>query len=367
MLGFEGRGMAEDKVKWREIFDELQKSLRDGVYPQGVPLPSEGALGRKYKVSRITVVKVMDELVKKGLVWRKRGAGTFATKIARKESGRLGLIAPSLSFGEIFPLICQSLTRFAQQDGYTFLLGDISSSRPDRRAHEACKVARTFVAQKVAGVIFQPLAFLKTPERVTREIIAMFNEADIPVVLLDRDISQSAAPHDFVGIDNLNAGRELGVHLLEKGAKRVYFLMRPNCASVIRDRLDGVMSALGESRPKGNVIIAEPSDSKALAEWFTKRNRPDAVVCESDYVAAQLRNTLTKFKLSVPKDVMLAGFDDVRCAVSATPPLTTVHQPCEDIARVAYQTLRDRMRDPTLPPRRILLSAPLVVRESTAR
>ena len=361
--------MAEEKnkIKYREIFEDLQKKLRDGDYPQGVPLPSEEALGRKYNVSRITAVRAMDELVKKGLVWRKRGAGTFATKIARKESGRLGLIVPSLSFGEIFPPICQSLTRFAQQDGYTFLLGDISSSRPDRRAHEACKVARTFVEQKVAGVIFQPLAFLKTPERVTREIITMFNEADIPVVLVDRDIPQSAAPHDFVGIDNLNAGRELGVHLLEKGAKRIHFLMRPNCASVIRDRLDGVMSAIGENRPKGNVIIAEPSDSKTLAEWFTKRNRPDAVVCESDYVAAQLRNTLTKFKLSVPKDVMLAGFDDVRCAVSATPPLTTVHQPCEDIARVAYQTLRDRMRDPTLPPRRILLSAPLVVRESTAR
>ena len=212
----------KNKIKYREIFEDLQKKLRDGDYPQGVPLPSEEALGRKYNVSRITAVRAMDELVKKGLVWRKRGAGTFATKIARKESGRLGLIVPSLSFGEIFPPICQSLTRFAQQDGYTFLLGDISSSRPD------------------------------------------------------------------------------------------------------------------------------------------------AVVCESDYVAAQLRNTLTKFKLSVPTDVMLAGFDDVRCAVSATPPLTTVHQPCADIARVAYQTLRDRMRDSSLPPRRILLSAPLVIRDSTS-
>ena len=195
----------------------------------------------------------------------------------------------------------------------------------------------------------------------------MFGEADIPVVLVDRDIPQSAAPHDFVGIDNLNAGRELGAHLLERGAKRVHFLMRPNCAAVIRDRMDGVMSVLDGSRPKERVIVAEPSDARSLVKWFAKRSRPDAVVCESDYVAAQLRNTLTKFKLSVPKDVMLAGFDDVRCAVSATPPLTTVHQPCADIARIAYQTLRDRMRDSTLPPRRILLPAPLVIRESTAR
>ena len=88
---------------------------------------------------------------------------------------------------------------------------------------------------------------------------------------------------------------------------------------------------------------------------------------ESDYVPAQLNNTLVSFGLSVPKDVMLAGFDDVRCAVSATPNLTTVHQPCEDIARVAYQALRDPVRDATLPSRRSLLPAPLVVRDSTRR
>ena len=357
----------EKKLKWFEIFEKLQKDLRDGVYPQGVPLPSEESLVRKYGVSRITAVRAMEELRKKGLVWRKRGSGTFATKIARAECGRLGLIVPSLSFGEIFPPICQALTRFAQKDGYSFVLGDISAQSPEQRAHEACKVARTFVEQKVAGAIFQPLAFLKTPDRMTKEIITLFNEAEIPVVLVDRDIPQEAAQHDFVGIDNLSAGRAIGRHLQEKGAKRVHFLMRPNCASVIRDRLDGVASALGEKWNKANVIVAEPSDVKTLEPWFTKRNRPDAVVCESDYVAARLNNTLVKFGLSVPKDVLLAGFDDVRCAVSATPPLTTVHQPCADIARVAYQTLRDRMRDSTLPARRILLPAPLVVRDSTAR
>ena len=143
--------------------------------------------------------------------------------------------------------------------------------------------------------------------------------------------------------------------------------MRPNCASVIRDRYEGVMSALGERMSRKFVIVAEPNDHAALKPWFEKKSRPDAVVCESDYVAAQLNNTLLSFGLSVPKDVMLAGFDDVRCAVSATPSLTTVRQPCEDIARMAYQVLRERLRDSTLPNRRILLPAPLVIRDSTLR
>ena len=359
-----------DTSKYRQIFEDLQKAIRDGQYPKGVPLPSEEALVRRYDVSRITAANAMAELVKRGLVYRRRGSGTFATRKARHDSGRLGLIMPSLSLGEIFPLICQEIVQCAQSDGYSTLIGDTSASSPEARARKAAKVARAFVQQGVAGVILQPLAFLASPERVTREIISLFDRAEVPVVLIDRDIDAISGPvrHDFVGIDNFAAGRTLCVHLLECGAKRVHFLMRPNCASIIRDRLDGVASVLGERRPKNMAIVAEPDDAKALSKFFrAKRGRPDAVVCESDYVAAVFRNTLAKLGVSVPQDVMLVGFDDVRFAVTSAPTLTTVHQPCADIAHIAYNTLRERIADSGLPPRRILLPAPLVVRESSGK
>ena len=109
--------MTEDTAKYRKIFEHLRSAIRDGRYPRGVALPSEESLVRKYKVSRITAVRAMDELVKCGLVYRRRGSGTFATKTANTEAGRLGLIMPSLAFGEVFPRICQGLMRCAQGDG----------------------------------------------------------------------------------------------------------------------------------------------------------------------------------------------------------------------------------------------------------
>ena len=358
----------KETAKYRKIFEALRKDIRDGRYPDGVPLPSEETIVRKHGVSRITAVRAMDELVKCGLVYRKRGSGTFATRTARQESGRLGLIMPSLAFGEVFPRMCQALMRCAQDDGYSLVLGDVSASSPSKRAHEAVKVARSFVQQRVAGVVLQPLAFLKTAERATHEMLSLFESAGIPVVLIDRDIDMGNDPvrHDVAGIDSFSAGRALGEHLLAQGAKRVRFLMRPNCATVIRDRLDGVASAIGMGGDDV-AIVAEPNDVGAIGRVFGKRTHPDAVICESDYVAAVFRNTLDKLGLFVPKDVMLAGFDDVRCAVTTSPQLTTIHQPCEDIALVAYRALRDRILNPSLPPRRILVPAPLVARESTSR
>ncbi len=116
-------------------------------------------------------------------------------------------------------------------------------------------------------------------------------------------------------------------------------------------------------------IAGQEAEYRILGVFAEERlpELPDAFVCGNDKTAARLRQTLARLGRKVPEEIMLAGFDDVRCAVTMLPPLTTVHQPCEDIALVAYRALRERMRDPSLPPRRILVPAPLVVRESTHR
>jgi len=61
----------------------------------------------------------------------------------------------------------------------------------------------------------------------------------------------------------------------------------------------------------------------------------------------------------------VAGFDDVRVAARMRPPLTSVRQPCFEIANIAFKTLLERMADSKLPPREILLDTTLVVRKST--
>ena len=77
--------------------------------------------------------------------------------------------------------------------------------------------------------------------------------------------------------------------------------------------------------------------------------------------------TLKRLKVRVPADVMVTGFDDVKLAGKTTPPLTTIRQPCFDLATTAFQVLLERIGNPGLPPRQILLDAPLVVRKSTGK
>ena len=64
------------------------------------------------------------------------------------------------------------------------------------------------------------------------------------------------------------------------------------------------------------------------------------------------------------KYLRLVGFDDVRFATLLTVPLTTVQQPCRDIALTAFHAMKERMAVPALPARSMLLTPHVMVRES---
>jgi DNA-binding LacI/PurR family transcriptional regulator len=68
--------------------------------------------------------------------------------------------------------------------------------------------------------------------------------------------------------------------------------------------------------------------------------------------------------INVPKDVCLVGFENVCFASLLTIPLTTMEQPCRDIAITAFNALRERIKNPTLSPRTLMLTPQITVRET---
>lgn len=62
---------------YHQICEQLQSRIREGVYRPGQMIPSETELAKSYGVGRPTVRQAMDLLVQRGLIQRKRGAGTF--------------------------------------------------------------------------------------------------------------------------------------------------------------------------------------------------------------------------------------------------------------------------------------------------
>jgi DNA-binding LacI/PurR family transcriptional regulator len=195
------------------------------------------------------------------------------------------------------------------------------------------------------------------------------DEAQIPVVLLDRDVAQFPlrSKYDVVGIDNIRAGYMLAEHLLLSGSRRVAFLARPYSAPTVEARIAGYQMAVRTHLGTGAeplVKWGDPSDVAGVRD-FLDRAKPDAMICANDYTAAQLLTTLNNLGIQVPSQVRVAGIDDVKYARLLRTPLTTIHQPCQDLGATALFAMLNRIANPTAPSRDFLVDFKLVVRKST--
>jgi len=362
------RAMAEMSTqKYLSISRELRDNIVSGKYDSAHPFPSETALMRRFGASRHTVLRALRELQSQGLVKRRQGAGTFLTRKAR-ETRRLALVIHGSAYCEIFSPIAREVSHLCQARGYTLLLGDIEFPDPRKRAARVLELVREYVKQGVDGVIFQPIELLNDARSLNEEVCSIFDAAEVPVVLLDSDITPSPgrSKYDLAGINHFEAGRRLADHLRAVGARRVAYLMQANRAPCVQDRWLGLKFGCEGLPLAAKPLLAEPDDLSAVRA-FLRRNRPDAIACYNDRQAAVLVQTLGTLGKKVPSDVLVAGFDDVSIARLLTPPLTSIHQPCDQIAAAAFTRLLARMANPKLPPQEIFVFAPLVARASSVR
>ena len=359
---------AVSQTKFSAVFAELRGNILGGHYAEE-KFPSERVLMKRFEVSRTLMRQVLARLKVEGLLASRQGHGTFIPTNAKRMSEHLGIIIPGVGREEIFSPICRQMISYSERKGFTPIFADLAEGSPHERRKSVDAAVKDLIAAHVAAVVYQPVDFLEDSPEINAMFLERFREAEIPVVLLDYDFvpRPDRSSFDLVCIDNYNAGWRLGRHVVEKGARRIAFLMRDNWAFSVIDRRDGIRAAAEETGAGFEVTNVEPDDVEGVMALLRRRAAPDAVVCGNDQLAFALLNTLRSAGVKVPEDVMVAGFDDVRLAVRTSPPLTTVHQPCASIARTLFETLQSRIKDFNADSRSVLFNAPLVVRESTLR
>jgi DNA-binding LacI/PurR family transcriptional regulator len=363
-------------LKHHAVSRQLAAEINSGQRRPGARLPSEIQLVKQFGVSRPTVGRAMRDLLEQGLVTRRAGSGTYVrnprdSTAATPAFAQIGLIVPSLRHTEIFESICGELASLARVHDYGLLWGGTThplGAETEMSTREAEDLCDQFVARRAIGVFLVPFEHRADCVAANERITTKLHKAGIPVVLIDRDIGPfpERSVFDLVGIDNFAGGYALATHLIKLGARRLAYVTRPRTAPTVDARIAGARVAMldhGVDAGRDFVRVGDPTDEKFVRSFAVSRQL-DAILCTSDHVAAQFLQSLTRLRIRVPKDLRLVGFDDMRVASLLTVPLTTMAQPCRDIAITAFQAMRERLVDPTLPARSLLLSPRLVVRES---
>lgn len=354
--------------KYREIFEKLQEDISQGRYGPGDRLPNEGDLIKRFGVSRMTVFRAMQELQSHGFVTRKVGSGTYVSEAVHPHSYVFGLLIPELGQTEIFGAICQGMMEAPRAMHHSLLWGNNADAKDKDREEVAQQMCQHYISRKVSGIFFAPVEYSSTRFEANHRITEAFDKAGIPVVLLDRCLEPypKRSKFDLVGIDNRRTAFHATEHLIGCGAKRIAFFARPNSAPTVDARVAGYREALflkSAGAQEDIVRFGDAQDEQYIRSILVK-DRPDAFLCANDLTAGHLMRSLISLGRRIPEDIRIMGFDDVNYASLLPVPLTTERQPCREIGRIALSTMLDRIENPDLPPRDLLLGCELIVRSS---
>ena len=357
---------ADPLPKYQQVLDALRQELTSGRYRTGQKLPSEADLVKRFGASRITIGRAMRELQTLGLIERRAGSGTYARE--GKTSGlTFGLLIPNLGQTEIFEPICQGMSEASQKDQHALLWGNASATA--LRGEQAWQLCRQYIERRVSGVFYAPLESPGTNSTINHDIVTAFDKARVPVVLLDRCYLPypQRSKYDLVGVDNRRVGHLATAHLLDRGCERIAFLALPHTASTVEARLAGYREALHFRgiTPSAALVQKFAADDVDAVKQFVELHYPQGFVCANDRTAGALMKSLLAIGVRVPDQIKIVGIDDLPFASLLPVPLTTMRQPGREIGIVAMSVMLERLSQPQLPTRDVLLASEIVVRESS--
>jgi len=203
---------------------------------------------------------------------------------------------------------------------------------------------------------------------VLQHVLAQGRSASPPVVAMG---DPPGIPVDHVGVDLYAGAIEATRHLIAAGCRRIAFFTNTWGNRPGEGRYDGYLSMMQEAERASEVIVMDGEERTTaratLRAYIQRAGQPDGLLCLSDTIAMGACAAIHDLHLRIPEDIAIVGCDGLEEIEYLQPPLTTIEQPFDKMAAVAWQFLRQRIDTPSLPIQTCILSPQLVVRASSQR
>lgn len=321
-------------------------------------------------VSTQTVSRVINDRPDVAADTRERVEATIATlgyrpsAVARtlvaRHSNAIGVLLAGMGYTGT-ALTLRGIIEESANLGLTVLIAELpeGDSLDDPRPAISALVER-----HVDGIIMSVPAIGHAVDRIK----AVLPDSREPVVFVKAGVSDK---HSSVLVDNAGAVERVVDHVVSIGRTRIGHVSGPLSWREAIDRRHGWSSGLERHGLEAESRLCEEGDwssgtgASAMATLLDRVPDLDAVVVANDRMALGAMHVIRRRGLVIPDDIAVTGFDDIEEAAWFAPPLTSVQQPLAEMGRRAVRTLLTEVRDGSIGPTTIPLTAELVLREST--
>jgi LacI family transcriptional regulator len=329
-------------------------TLKDVAQKAGVSLGMAGrVLGNYGSFSPVSKDKV--EQAAKALNYI---PNSIARSLRTEHTKTIGVLISDLTT-LFWTTLVRGIEGSAEKAGYSVIL-----CNNDETSEKEQEYLSTLFERNVDGLIVSP-----TPGN--HSYIKKLARADVPIVLVDRHIKGLDVP--TVQSDNKQGAFEAVDHLVRLGHERIGIITGIPGIETSDQRLEGYIEALQRHKIPPRKTLVKEGDFmqekafEAATSLLRLKNRPTALfVCNEQMVIGAIL-AIRKERLSIPKEIALAGYDDTVWGTFIEPPLTTVRQPSYTMGMVAFENLLMEIRGSAYGKRHketIILKPELIVRES---
>lgn len=376
--------------KFAAIAETLRLRILEGVYAPGTRLPSSNDLPAEFGVGKQTIVRVLGDLSREGLIVSRQGRGTFVATVLPPSNDRdaktKALTIALLFRRTLSPEAYQMRGWFGgvvagvlNQLGMSPAQVQVSIESGDRSAPGRVRLRQPGIPHRVellgeppsfdTGVPI-PEIFALRPDAILP--VSIFDDAylqrlldaadvhGVPTVLVDYWTRRLGARTDCVVVDNHPGYHAATENLLGRGLTRIHFVGAYSASHTpghFRDvntkhgrvdpdsylRMAAWRQALDEAGLEApaswtHYSTSMPTDLDRLAErlWsLPAEERPQAVVCHNMHMAERLREDFARRGSSLAAVGVGEPGSGAHLTVSA-----------EDIGRTAADLARQRLRAP---------------------
>lgn len=364
------------KPKYEVITDDILTRIRNNDFSYDTVLCTEKQLSEQYNVSRITAKRALTDLEQRGILYRKRGVGSFVARNALNNlvnqpqpavpSKMISFLLPfDITKGGMFDTI-KTVNSILSDNGYlmSIYISDISAAK------EKANI-RLLLSQNISGLIYYPMR-----DNIYLNLINEFIYAKIPVIIIDKS-TDCPYVHNVVS-DNFEGGRLLTEHLITLGHRNIGFLTTAPAeeTSTVRNRFAGYLQQLIASglQPNPANIVCTPYEvtendleyeSSAFCDAIRHMyiNGVTALLTENDRVAQLAILACKRLNIRVPEDMSICGFDDQELAQEYN--ITSIRQNFHAIGQHVCDLMLDSLHEYSAAGKRITVPVELIVRGST--
>ena len=304
--------------------------------------------GKTKKISDRTVKRVMALLEK-----RQYFPGVADILLAQNDSRIIGVFVNDHEKYE-----GHTLEDFFISSSINYLSSEIENSGRFmiiKKAKQAEEIIRFASMWNMEGIVV--MGFCE------QDYLYLRNHMRIPFVIYDGICGKTERIFNIT-LDNYGGGLQMGRYFKKAGHRKA-LCVSDNSIGIDLDRMEGFREGFAGDVEFLLVPMKKEERRQFYFQNLEKIKSVTAIFAVSDYYAIDLMSFLNGQGISVPKDISLAGFDDIPVCQMINPPLTTIKQDNHLRAKLAVEKLKD-LKENKETGTEIVLPVSLVVRKSTA-